>query len=155
MPRATRHGPRLVGRLLPPELRRAFRGRGFAEAAILTEWEAVVGERLARLSCPERLGRDGALRVRVTSGAALELQHVAPQVIERIAVFFGHRAVNRLALVQGPVRAASSPKPRGVPRVSAEAEGRVGRAAETIADPDLRAALARLGRAVLATREPD
>ena len=85
----------------------------------------------------------------VASGAALELQHRAPLVIERINLFFGRQVIMRLALVQGPLPLASPPtgpilRPLGPGEVKALHE----RLSE-ITDPELRDALARLGRAVI------
>jgi len=120
------------------------------------EWPAVVGAELAALTWPEALGRDGALKLRVASNLALELQHRAPLVIERINLFFGRAAVARLVLVQGPLP-LPAPPPKGMPAPLAAEEAK---ALDTrlgdIADPELRAALAGLGRLVLAgTRRGD
>jgi hypothetical protein len=114
------------------------------------EWPAVVGAELAALTWPEALGRDGALKLRVASPLALELQHRAPLVIERINLFFGREAVARLVLVQGPLP-LPAPPPTAVatPLVAAEATALDLRLRD-IADPELRAALAGLGRLVLA-----
>jgi hypothetical protein len=113
------------------------------------EWVAVVGAELAATTWPEALGRDGALKLRVASNVALELQHRAPLVIERINLFLGREAVARLVLVQGPLPlpappATSPPEPLGAEEAKA-LDTQLG----DIADPELRAALARLGRLVL------
>src|SRR6516164_10887193 len=65
------------------------------------EWAAIVGPEWAAVTWPTSLGRDGALKLRAASTAALELQHRAPLLIERINLFFGRSVVTRLALVQG------------------------------------------------------
>ena len=70
----------------------------------------IVGRPLCDHCCPERLGRDGTLHVRVSGGWALELTHLEPLVIERIAGYFGYPAITRLALMQGPL--PSRPKRR-------------------------------------------
>ena len=67
------------------------------------------------MSWPATLGRDGVLKLRAAPGAALELQHRAPLIIERINLFFGRAAVTRLALVQGPLPLASGGAGRPVP----------------------------------------
>jgi hypothetical protein len=114
------------------------------------EWAAVVGAELAAVTWPAALGRDGALKLRVASSVALDLQHRAPLVIERINLFFGREAVARLVLVQGPLPLASPPPAAtAAPLAAGEAKALDTRLAE-IADPELRAALARLGRLVLA-----
>ena len=113
------------------------------------EWAAVVGAELAAVSWPEALGRDGTLKLRVAPTIALDLQHRAPLVIERINLFFGHAVVVRLVLVQGPLPLpAPPPPPPPVPLIEEEAAALDAQLAE-IADPELRAALAELGRLVL------
>ena len=116
------------------------------------EWPAVVGAELAALTWPDSLGRDGALKLRVASHLALELQHRAPLVIERINRFFGRDAVARLVLVQGPLPLPAPPSPPTaipVPLAAEEAKALDLRLGD-IADPGLRAALAGLGHLVLA-----
>ena len=67
--------------------------------------------------------------------------------------FYGWRCVGRLVLKQGPVpRPAPPSAPR--PPLSAERAGDLDARLEPIVAPELRAALDRLGRAVLAG-EPD
>jgi hypothetical protein len=71
-------------------------------------------------------------------------------VIERINVFLGREAVARLVLVQGPLPLPASPAtPAPAPLAPEEANTLDIRLGD-IADPELRAALARLGRLVLA-----
>lgn len=127
----------------------ARRGGGVL-ARLKAQWAAVAGSELAAASWPMSLGRDGALKLRVAPGAALDLQHRAPLVVERINLFFGHEAVARLVLVQGPLPLATARRPPSPsPLGEAEASALDARLAG-IADPELRAALARLGRLVLA-----
>jgi len=84
--------------------------------------------------------------------AALEVQHRAPLLIERINLFFGRCIVTRLALVQGPLPLDSpSNDARSRPLVAEEPDA-VDERLTGIADPQLRAALVRLGRALAATR---
>lgn len=95
--------------------RQTFARYGFAYAELIVQWPAVVGEALAGASRPERLrwprassspdGRkQGAtLVVRAAEGRALEIQHLAPRIIERINAFYGYYAVVALKIVQGPL----------------------------------------------------
>lgn len=150
--RRTTKGPRVVATMLPADLRRAFRQRGFVEAAVLTEWPAIVGEDLALRCCPERLGRDGALRVRAQGAAAPDLQHLAPQILERVATFFGYRAATRLVILHGaPARRAARPRAAPRPLKPAE-EADIAERTARIEDERLRAALLRLGRMVVSSR---
>jgi hypothetical protein len=127
----------------------ARRGGGVL-GRLKAEWAAVVGDEVAAATWPAALGRDGALKLRVASSFALDLQHRAPLVIERINLYFGREAVARLVLVQGPLPLPVPPRPAPpAPLSAAEAKTLDSRLAG-IADPELRAALARLGQLVLA-----
>ena len=112
------------------------------------EWAAIVGPDWAEVSWPATLGRDGVLKLRAAPGAALELQHRAPLIIERINLFFGRAAITRLALVQGPLPLASGFGRRVIRPLSQDEAEALDQRLSEIADPDLRAALAQLGRAV-------
>jgi hypothetical protein len=137
----------VAARLAAPIVAR--RGGGVL-GRLKAEWAAVVGAELAAATWPEALGRDGALKLRVASSIALDLQHRAPLVIERINLFFGHAVVTRLVLVQGPLPLAAPPAAALPAPLAAEAARALDSRLGDIADPELRAALARLGRLVLA-----
>lgn len=108
----TRRGARPLADLVTGALTPACRRRGFAAATLLMHWPDIVGPAVAAATQPERLVwpraaggvevEDGGavLVVRADPGAALLLQHTAPQIIERVNTFFGWRAVERLKLVQ-------------------------------------------------------
>jgi hypothetical protein len=139
-----------VSKLAAPIVTR--RGGGIL-VRLKAEWAAIVGADWAEVSWPTLLGRDGVLKLRAAPGAALELQHRAPLIIERINLFFGRSVVTRLALVQGPLPFRSGPS-RPVIRPLSEGEERaLEQRLSGIADPDLRVALARLGRAVNSGRD--
>jgi hypothetical protein len=154
-----RGGLRPLGAMMTRVTAGMRRRRGLAEAGILTDWPAVVGEHLARFTLPEKLTfargerREGTLQVRVAGALATELQHLEPLVIERINRHFGYRAVGRLSIVQGPLPTRETPPPAR----PADAPSDASAAAATAPLPDLPEsplgeALARLGRAVQARR---
>lgn len=151
---ARRQGLRAVGvaasRVAAPILKR----RAGALARLKSEWPAIVGPAWAQVSWPTALGRDGALRLRVVPAAALDLQHRAPLVIERINLYFGRPLASRLLLVQGPLPLAPAPPPAPPRPLAADRARALDRRLAHIPDPDLRAALVRLGRAVLAAEAP-
>ncbi|MFQ5784036.1 MAG: DUF721 domain-containing protein [Alphaproteobacteria bacterium] len=147
-------GPRGLAATLPKVTRTMFRARGFAEAGVLTDWPDIVGRPLADFTCPERLTPDGTLKVRVGGGWALELKHLEPALIERIAGYFGYRAVTRLALVQGPLPRRPERRARRLRPLDAGEEAALAARLAATGDGDLRAALERLGRAVLGAGEP-
>lgn len=133
--------------------------RGLGEAHLVAQWEAVIGAELAAETLPVKLSfplgerRNGTLRLRVSSAAALQVQHREPQILERINGFFGYAAVARLALVQGPLpeRAeAARPPPRKLsPAEQADLDAKLAE----MPDSGLRAALQRLGAAIWGDRQ--
>ncbi len=159
-----RSGMRALGAAVARITAPAFRRRGFAEAGILTDWSHIVGSQLASQTEPERLSFargtrvDGTLRIRVSGAWATELQHLAPQVIERVNSYFGYRAVDRLAILQAPLSqtAEAGPTPLG----ERSEEQRQEKAQPVLAQPvldsgtanvenaELRQALVSLGTAV-------
>jgi len=126
-----------------------YRKRGFASAGVLNNWSAIVGEELARHSMPERLGSDGALRLRVDGPLATELKHLEPQILERIASYFGYRAVHRLHLVQGPLEKPPAEKPKPKRALDSDSAEILAKTLRGTQNTDIEGALARLGEAVL------
>jgi protein-disulfide isomerase len=131
-------------------------GRGVSIGRLRAEWSLIAGPDLARLCQPEALltarGRAGkALRLRVAGAAALEVQHRSGQLVERVNAYFGHKLIEDIRLVQGvvvaPVAAAAprAPDARTVEQMTARAA--------SVDDPDLRAALARLGASIASRRK--
>jgi hypothetical protein len=114
-------GARPIGALLPDVGGVAFRRFGFVQGALLARWRDVVGPVYARWSVPQsiRFARGektgGTLTIRVEGPFITQLQHVAPQILERVNRILGYEAVARLRLVQGEVPApAERPVMAGV-----------------------------------------
>lgn len=132
--------------------------RGLAEAALISDWPDIIGAALATECVPLRIARGadgtgGTLHIRVSGALALELQHLQPQVIERINGYFGYQAIGRIALQQGPIRERKPPaRPPATPP-SEEDAAALAAQLETIADDDLRQALDALGRGILGRKQ--
>ncbi len=165
--------------MLPRVTAPIFKKRGFAEAGILTDWPAIVGDHLARHTMPEKIAfargarSAGTLHIVTESAFAPELQHLEPQVIERINGYFGYGAVARLLIHHGRVVRAPLDDGRPAPRKGAlsppQSRGMAARDAANdgsgtpatagvepgIEDESLRAALDRLGRAVRGRQKAD
>jgi hypothetical protein len=133
----------------------AFTRQGFASAELVTRWTEIAGAEIAAHSEPIRIQwprpdqtgarPPGTLVLRVEGPAAIEIQHLANLICERVNRFLGWRAVERITLRQAPLRRSSRPS---VPAIDAAAAERIAALMPQIADEDLRAALARLGAAV-------
>jgi hypothetical protein len=135
-----------VSKLAAPIVAR--RGGGVL-VRLKAEWATIIGTDWAAVTWPLALGRDGVLKVCAASMAALDLQHRAPLLIERINLFFGRCVVTRLALIQGPLPLDSPPSELPVTTLVAGEAAALDERLSAVADPDLRAALGRLGQAVI------
>jgi hypothetical protein len=122
----------------------SFRRFGFVQSAVVSRWKEIVGEKYAKVSCPESIrfpaGRKsgGVLTLLVDGAHAPLLQHIAPMVMERVNRFFGYEAVNRIVFHQG--RLPSSPPALNRPETRPISK-ELGEGLRQIADPELRACL--------------
>jgi hypothetical protein len=144
--------PKLVGKPLGR--------RGFGEGGLIAEWPAVVGEEIARQSAPLKLSfprgerRGGTLTLRVIGAFATELQHLAPQLIERINNYLGYAAVTRLKLEQGRLPRRRKPGLLQPAPLVPKEEAALATTLTGIGDTGLREALDALGRAVKGLHRP-
>ena len=164
-------GFRSAGETARKRLGEAAAGHGFAEPEVLMRWPEVVGERLAALCVPvkvgyPRAGRLGAtLVVRVEGARATEVEHLGPRIIERVNQFYGYRAIDELKVTQTtgsagasrgfadePARFAGQPQAAAF-EPSPEAKVRAAEMTRGIQSEALRAALTRMGAHVLARGE--
>jgi hypothetical protein len=159
--RRTRPAPRpapKAGRALQGLIKELDGKFGRGAGALEPRWREIVGERLARVTRPQKLtrgkgGAGGTLELRVAGAAALLVQHQSEDILQRVNLFLGAGSVDKLRIAQGPVKPLAdaaaqvrkTPKPPPLP-AAAEAELK----ASLSAVPEgLKGALERLGRAVL------
>ena len=145
----TPHVSKVLGRITGRTMNR----RGFSDSRMLENWSAIVGPQLAAMSQPVRLsrrksGRDGeetaggVLTVKAEGAIALEIQHLAPQIIDRLNSYYGYAAIARLNIVQGPVTA--TPSPLSPPPIKDEEISALADDFDEIETPRLKRALASL-----------
>lgn len=153
-PRALR--ARSVAELLPAAGGAAFRRFGFVQSSIVSRWREIVGERYAGISAPESIRfppakrSDGVLTLVVGGAHAPMMQHVAPEIIERVNRFFGYSAVARVHFRQSSVHPAG-PKRRSAPAVPLKPlPTELGDSLRAIGDPELRLCLEALARGIAA-----
>jgi hypothetical protein len=160
-----RNGVARLSAELPGLTKTAFRntlgGRGFAEAGLITEWAAIVGQDVARMSRPVQLAfprgerKGGVITVECGGAAALELQHLKPQILDRINSHFGYAAIAELRFRQGSpvkpgyrakIRDSKPPTPAEIAETSA--------AVAAVPEGEIKASLMRLGLAIRRQKRP-
>jgi len=161
--RRAKSGPKSVAGLVGKITKPAFARRGFGQGALLTEWDNIVGDHLARHTCPERVVQDrspgaegGVLHLRVDSGAlAMEIQHLETQIVDKINTYYGYKAVDRLKMTQGPLPKLAEKKETSLPELNTQEEKDLEIQLEQVEDEELKAVLSRLGQAVTRRRKAD
>ncbi|MGA1800952.1 DUF721 domain-containing protein [Rhizobium sp. HT1-10] len=147
--------------LIDPVLAR----RAGINTALLGSWDDIVGADFADCTRPEKIAwakrngpgeggyQPGVLTIACEGARALFLTHAQGELIQRINSFFGFAAVHQIRIVQKPVSQYAKRSRTPVPLKGAAAlklEGMM----EGIEGDKLRAAVQRLGTAVLGNRKP-
>lgn len=151
-PRGT--GVRQIADLMPDIGRTAFRRFGFVQSSVVTRWPEIVGERHARVCCPESIRfppgekSGGILQLVVVPAHAPIITHVIPEIIERVNRFFGYNAVARVKLRQGEVKAPPAEKRATAPPSLRPIPMELGDSLRDIGDPELRTVLESLARSL-------
>jgi hypothetical protein len=152
--------PPPAGRNLNKLLKALDERFGQGPGALQARWREIVGEDIARRTEPVKLtkprgGGPAALEIRVAGPAAALIQHQAPEIVARVNLFLGAGAVNKLRIVQGPLRAAAEsarPVRRNTAPLDAAAEAELAASLADAPEGPLKAALLSLGRNVLRDR---
>jgi hypothetical protein len=149
--------PRAAGELVGDIGGQSFRRFGFVQHSIVSRWAEIVGERYAKVSCPESIkfpmGRKaaGVLTLMVDGAHAPLIQHLTPMIVERVNRFFGYAAIDRIVFRQGkppaPPERPRRPELRPVPK-------ELGEGLREIADPELRHCLESLAAQIAVSNGP-
>jgi hypothetical protein len=138
----------------------AMAARGLSEASLVSHWAEIVGLDVARFARFERLNwpprgvksdpaaprPPATLVLRIDGAFALEAQHLAHIIVERVNAHLGWACVARLAFRQGPLPAIKTRRRIAPPDAEALAQARALCRHE---DEALREALVRLGARVI------
>lgn len=153
---AVRGGPaRALSDLLPAVSGVAFKKFGFVQSSVVGRWPEIVGPRFAAVSAPESIRfargsrQDGTLHLVVRGAHGTMMQHIAPEIVERVNRFFGYPAIAKIVMRQGEV---ASPAPRPAPPSLKPVPVDLGDSLRAIVDPELKAVLSALAAGVAATR---
>ncbi len=150
-----RGGPaRQISDLMPQIGRTAFRRFGFVQSSVVTRWPEIVGEQHAKVCAPEAIRfppgekAEGILQLVVVPAHAPLIQHVIPEIIERVNRFFGYKAVARIKLRQGAVKPPRAEERAKAPPSLKPIPMELGDSLRDIGDPELRTVLESLARSL-------
>lgn len=145
---------RAVSDLMPEIGRAAFRRFGFVQSSIVSRWDEIVGPRYAGVSMPESIrfpaGKkaDGTLELVVEGAHAVMMQHVLPEIVDRVNRFFGYSAVARVKMRQGVVTKKTAPPSAKAPPMLKPVSFELGDSLKEIGDPELQAVLDSLAKSL-------
>lgn len=157
--RPPRRPPPPAGRSLAPVLKDLDAKFGQGAGALQARWREIVGAEIARRTEPVKLtkGRGStpsSLEIRVAGPSAAIIQHQAHEILARVNLFLGAEAVQKLRVVQGPLRLkpeTAKPVRRAQP-LDAAAEAKLAKDLAEAPDGPLKQALMKLGRGVMRGR---
>jgi hypothetical protein len=147
-------GARVIADLMPDIGRTAFRRFGFVQSSVVTRWPEIVGARHARVCMPEAIRfppgekSEGILDLVVVPAHAPMIQHVVPEIIDRVNRFFGYNAVVRVKLRQGAVKPPPAGEKPSAPPSLKPIPMELGESLRDIGDPELRTVLESLARSI-------
>ena len=107
--RPSRRPPPHAGKALAGLVKALDERFGQGADGLKARWREVAGEALAARTEPVKLikgrgGLPGTLEIKVDGPAAALIQHQAPEILARVKLFLGDGVVDRLRIVQGPIR---------------------------------------------------
>lgn len=150
---------RSISELMPDVGRTAFRRFGFVQSSVVTRWPEIVGERHARVCSPESIRfppgekMDGILQLVVRPAHAPLIQHVLPEIMERVNRFFGYKAVAKVKIRQGEVKPPAASRTQAAPPSLKPVPLELGESLRDVGDPELRAVLESLARSMGTTED--
>jgi hypothetical protein len=161
--RPVRRPPPVAGKALSAyirtlETRFGETGGGPGVRVLAPRWREIVGEVLGRRTEPVKMvrprrGGAASLEVRVDGAGAALIQHQAPDILARVNLILGDGAVDKLRIVQGPIKPATpaqtTTRKRNPAPLDAAMEAELAKGLEKPGDAKLKAALLRLGREVV------
>jgi hypothetical protein len=149
-----------TSKLLNTQIREAGEKRGFAVSKLLTHWAEVVGQDIASVAQPIKIGYGrggmGGTLTLLTTGAQAPMLEMQKDVIRtRVNACYGYNAIARVHITQtaptgfaeGQAQFLHAPR-KSKPAETPEIRARASELAEDVGSPELRAALERLARNV-------
>lgn len=132
---------------------------GQGPGALQARWREVVGAEIAKRTevvklTKGRAGGPSSLEIRVAGPSAAIIQHQAHDILTRVNLFLGEGAVQKLRIVQGPLRtpAPAAPARHGPRPLDAAEEAALAEGLATAPEGPLKITLMALGRGVLKRR---
>jgi hypothetical protein len=142
-----------IDKLIKPVLTK----KGIYHTKIFSEWEMIVGKHMAAISVPKKISlsknvvmNNGSILIEVAcSGVATELHYHEQIIIEKLAIYFGYRAITKVKFIINPsLKLLNIRIPLNTKKISIEQQQHIEVLTETIDDDRLKLALSELAEAI-------
>lgn len=150
-----------VGRTIIPLAKQLLGKNGFMQIELISNWEEIVGEKLAEYVLPQKISfvKDervgGTLVLLVLSGAfAMEVESKKLKILQKVNAFFGYEALNKIKIIQtsNPENFLKTKNVYDKPKknlVSEKQKTYINELTESIDNESLRLKLEEIGREIL------
>jgi hypothetical protein len=151
-------GPTELSQSLNVITKPIFRKRGLSENKLISDWNVIVGIEYGNRSTPKKISfyrqskDNGTLYIETyDSGVALELEYMKEIVLEKIARYFGYKAIAKIVITQRPGGQINlkAKKDKISRNISENKKEQLHQILDDIEDPQLKEALSNLGMNVM------
>lgn len=126
---------------------------GFYHNKIINDWHLIVGSDLADTTFPAKLANykyrgklENVLYINVSnSGTATEIIYKEQMILEKIALYLGYRAVDKIKIIQNPIFYREKEEVEKKVKLSSDQLELLQNLTQDIEDDELRKALQNLG----------
>jgi hypothetical protein len=156
--RKLRKGSRRLGELIGQSLTPLCRKQGFASADIVQFWAEIVGPQFAHCTEPDKIRwprrgegdgfNPGTLVVHCEGAQSVFFQHERESVIQRVNAYFGYPAIDKIQILQRPVRPRRAVQPPPLRAMTQAEEASIDNQLQGMENDRMAAALKRLGHAI-------
>ncbi|MCV6600701.1 MAG: DciA family protein [Cohaesibacter sp.] len=156
--RKSRKGSRRLGELIGQSLTPLCRKQGFASADIVQFWAEIVGPQFANCTEPDKIRwprrgqgdgfHPGTLVVHCEGAQSLFFHHESVNIIQRVNAYFGYPAIDKIQILQRPVRPRRAIQPPPLRAMTKQEEQSLDQQLKGVNNDRMAAALKRLGHAI-------
>ena len=143
-----------INQLVDKVTENVFYKRGFAHKKLITDWRYIVGEVLYTKTVPQKVifpkgaKTDGILYIQVSIGWATEVQHLEPIILEKIATYFGYKAIKKISILQAPIYRQKPAPEQPEKHISEKDKHIIANMVHKVKDDELKQRLKKLGEAL-------
>jgi len=155
-----------IGKHFSKVAEKAYARHGPAWAGLLSNWQTIAGSPLSDICAPEKISWPGQQRgqaetrskhqkiggtlvIKVAFGRALEIQHITPQIIDRINAYYGYQAIAQVKIIQGKIEKSETSQKTSLPPLDQATNSQLNARMAKIGDDSLKDALRNLAKGVL------